>query len=69
MCTKKCSAIVSIPCVGVKNSLNVGVALGICVYEISRQWHHEQQQRQQPVQLSTNLSPTGECVVEALPGK
>ncbi len=39
---KKCKDIVRIPCVGIKNSLNVGVAFGICLYEISRQWHHEQ---------------------------
>ncbi|KAL6064475.1 TrmH family RNA methyltransferase [Balamuthia mandrillaris] len=33
-----CDAVVSIPCRGVKNSLNVGVAFGICGYEILRQW-------------------------------
>jgi tRNA G18 (ribose-2'-O)-methylase SpoU len=35
---KECDAIVRIPCQGVKNSLNVGVAFGICGYEIARQW-------------------------------
>lgn len=33
-----CDAIVNIPCRGVKNSLNVGVAFGIAGYEIARQW-------------------------------
>lgn len=33
-----CSTIVRIPCNGVKNSLNVGVATAICSYEIARQW-------------------------------
>ena len=35
---KRCDAIVRIPCYGVKNSLNVGVAFGICGYEVVRQW-------------------------------
>lgn len=34
-----CTAPVRIPCHGVKNSLNVSVAFGICAYEIARQWH------------------------------
>lgn len=34
----KCTATVKIACVGVKNSLNVGVAFGMCGYEIARQW-------------------------------
>ena len=29
---------VQLPCRGVKNSLNVGVAVGMCGYEIARQW-------------------------------
>lgn len=33
-----CDAIVNIPCRGIKNSLNVGVAFGIAGYEIARQW-------------------------------
>eukprot|EP01129_Flabellula_baltica_P012353 TRINITY_DN5571_c0_g1_i1.p1 TRINITY_DN5571_c0_g1~~TRINITY_DN5571_c0_g1_i1.p1 ORF type:complete len:123 (+),score=22.38 TRINITY_DN5571_c0_g1_i1:611-979(+) len=33
-----CDGIVSIPCRGVKNSLNVGVAFGIATFEITRQW-------------------------------
>merc|ERR1711971_846576 len=31
-------AIVRVPCIGVKNSLNVGVAAAVCGYEIARQW-------------------------------
>lgn len=34
----ECSAVVRIPCHGVKNSLNVGIAASICGYEVSRQW-------------------------------
>jgi len=30
--------IVQLPCTGVKNSLNVAVAFGMCSYEIARQW-------------------------------
>lgn len=37
---KQCDKVVSIPCWGVKNSLNVGVATGICGYEILRQWKY-----------------------------
>lgn len=33
-----CSTVVRIPCRGVKNSLNVGIATAICGYEIARQW-------------------------------
>ena len=33
-----CDAIVRLPSNGLKNSLNVGVALGMCGYEIYRQW-------------------------------
>mmetsp|Transcript_20372 Transcript_20372/g.30045 ORF Transcript_20372/g.30045 Transcript_20372/m.30045 type:complete len:235 (+) Transcript_20372:36-740(+) len=33
-----CSAVVRIPCKGVKNSLNVGIAAAICSYEVARQW-------------------------------
>ena len=33
-----CDATVQLPCRGVKNSLNVGNAFGICVYEMTRQW-------------------------------
>ncbi len=33
-----CDATVQIPCRGVKNSLNVGTAFGICAYEMTRQW-------------------------------
>ena len=33
-----CDAVVQLPCRGVKNSLNVGVALGMCGHEILRQW-------------------------------
>ena len=34
----KCDAVVRLPCRGVKNSMNVGVAFGMCGYEIARQW-------------------------------
>ena len=34
----KCDGVVQLPCRGVKNSMNVGVALGMCGYEIMRQW-------------------------------
>ncbi|MGE0173772.1 MAG: TrmH family RNA methyltransferase [Oligoflexales bacterium] len=34
-----CDHKVRIPLAGVKNSLNIGVALGVCGYEISRQWN------------------------------
>ena len=34
----KCDAIVRLPSRGVKNSMNVAVALGMCGYEITRQW-------------------------------
>lgn len=34
-----CAGTVQLPCVGVKNSMNVGVAFGMCAHEISRQWH------------------------------
>ena len=33
-----CDGVVRLPCRGVKNSLNVGVALGMCGQEILRQW-------------------------------
>ena len=33
-----CDATVQIPCRGVKNSLNVATAFGICAYEMTRQW-------------------------------
>jgi tRNA G18 (ribose-2'-O)-methylase SpoU len=33
-----CDAVVQIPCRGVKNSLNVATAFGICAYEMTRQW-------------------------------
>ncbi|EKX44504.1 hypothetical protein GUITHDRAFT_72172 [Guillardia theta CCMP2712] len=33
-----CDAVVKIPCRGIKNSLNVASAYGICAYEITRQW-------------------------------
>ena len=33
-----CDGVVRLPCRGVKNSLNVGVALGMCGHEILRQW-------------------------------
>merc|ERR1711972_1012069 len=32
----KCDKILRIPCVGVKNSLNVGIAAAICSYEVAR---------------------------------
>jgi 23S rRNA (guanosine2251-2'-O)-methyltransferase len=35
---KECDQIVSIPCIGMKNSLNVGVSFGVCGYEIFRQF-------------------------------
>jgi len=35
---QKCQHIVHIPCNGTKNSLNVGVAMGVAGYEILRQW-------------------------------
>jgi len=38
---KQCDLIVSIPCGGIKNSLNVGIAFGICGYEILRQWKYQ----------------------------
>eukprot|EP01127_Copromyxa_protea_P017416 TRINITY_DN5300_c0_g1_i2.p1 TRINITY_DN5300_c0_g1~~TRINITY_DN5300_c0_g1_i2.p1 ORF type:complete len:202 (+),score=45.72 TRINITY_DN5300_c0_g1_i2:323-928(+) len=38
---KECDTVVSIPCNGVKNSLNVGVAFGICGYEVLRQWRFQ----------------------------
>jgi tRNA C32,U32 (ribose-2'-O)-methylase TrmJ len=56
--SQRCAAIVSIPCVGVKNSLNVGVAFGICLYEISRQWHLELQV--QPHPATTDVPTTGD---------
>ena len=34
----RCDGVVRLPCRGVKNSLNVGVALGMCGHEILRQW-------------------------------
>lgn len=33
-----CAGTVQLPCVGVKNSMNVGVAFGMCTHEIARQW-------------------------------
>jgi len=33
-----CDSVVQLPCRGVKNSLNVGVAFGVTAYEILRQW-------------------------------
>merc|ERR1712054_123935 len=33
-----CDAPLRIPCRGVKNSLNVGIAFAVCVYEVARQW-------------------------------
>jgi 23S rRNA (guanosine2251-2'-O)-methyltransferase len=38
-----CDYKVRIPLSGVKNSLNIGVALGVCGYEITRQWKNSQQ--------------------------
>ena len=35
---RKCDAVVRLPALGVKNSMNVGVALGMCGHEILRQW-------------------------------
>ncbi|KAK3267963.1 hypothetical protein CYMTET_23503, partial [Cymbomonas tetramitiformis] len=35
---EECDAIVRIPCCGNKNSLNVGVSMAVCCYEMSRQW-------------------------------
>ena len=35
---KKCDAVVRLPALGVKNSMNVGVALGMTGHEILRQW-------------------------------
>lgn len=34
----RCDAIVRLPCRGVKNSLNVAVAFGMCAHEVARQW-------------------------------
>ena len=34
----KCDGVVQLPSRGMKNSMNVGVAFGMCGYEISRQW-------------------------------
>ena len=34
----RCDGIVKLPSIGVKNSLNVAVALGMCAHEIARQW-------------------------------
>merc|ERR1711862_633575 len=33
-----CQAPLRIPCKGVKNSLNVGIAFSVCGFEIARQW-------------------------------
>lgn len=33
-----CTGVVAIPCVGMKNSLNAGVAVGMCAHEVMRQW-------------------------------
>eukprot|EP00306_Pavlova_sp_CCMP459_P015546 CAMPEP_0185209770 /NCGR_PEP_ID=MMETSP1140-20130426/64367_1 /TAXON_ID=298111 /ORGANISM="Pavlova sp., Strain CCMP459" /LENGTH=137 /DNA_ID=CAMNT_0027777537 /DNA_START=28 /DNA_END=441 /DNA_ORIENTATION=- len=33
-----CEGIVQLPCFGVKNSMNVGIAFGICAHEMLRQW-------------------------------
>ena len=34
----RCDSVVRLPSRGVKNSMNVGVAFGMCGYEIVRQW-------------------------------
>ena len=34
----RCDGVVRLPCRGVKNSMNVGVAVGMCGYEITTQW-------------------------------
>jgi len=34
----RCDAVVRLPCRGLKNSLNVAVALGMCAHEAARQW-------------------------------
>eukprot|EP01126_Amoeba_proteus_P049308 TRINITY_DN575_c0_g1_i2.p1 TRINITY_DN575_c0_g1~~TRINITY_DN575_c0_g1_i2.p1 ORF type:complete len:205 (+),score=43.07 TRINITY_DN575_c0_g1_i2:547-1161(+) len=39
---KECDGVLHIPCFGTKNSLNVGVAFGICGYELLRQWKYNQ---------------------------
>lgn len=38
-----CTGVVRIPCRGVKNSLNVGIAAAVCGYEIARQWGWDRQ--------------------------
>ena len=35
---EQCTQVVHIPCIGVKNSLNVSVAFATCAFEILRQW-------------------------------
>ncbi|MCD4828761.1 MAG: hypothetical protein K8R90_04950 [Candidatus Cloacimonetes bacterium] len=40
-CLALCDRRVQIPVMGMKNSLNVGVAFGICAYEIYRKWTYE----------------------------
>lgn len=34
----ECDEVVQLPCTGVKNSLNVACAFGMCCYEVVRQW-------------------------------
>ena len=34
----QCDNVVRIPCIGQKNSLNVGVAFSVCAFEVLRQW-------------------------------
>ena len=34
----QCHNVVRIPCIGQKNSLNVGVAYSVCAFEVLRQW-------------------------------
>ena len=41
---------VRLPCVGIKNSMNVGVAFGMCGHEILRQWStSESEELKEPV--------------------
>jgi len=60
-----CAGTVQLPCVGVKNSMNVGVAFGMCAHEIARQWHQRAAHgadalaSAQPCAGAQGASPTG----------
>lgn len=54
-----CTAPVRIPCLGVKNSLNVGVAYAICAFEVARQWRWKSGQDEVEVDEGASCQEVG----------